>query len=380
MSLSSFEIEMRRRLWWQICTLDVRNAEDHGIEPSILEPMFSTELPANVYDISLDPEMRDPPVDQQGRTDMIFSLVRFQGSHFARRVLFTDSFCHANSYPILTEAEKCLEIDKFKSRLEAQYLSYCDVGVPLDFVTTISIRLVLNKLKLAVCKPRADHNTTSPLKSNYQRLCYEVLQQAHALREYKKGSCWLWLFQTYVEWDAMAYLLLDLCLNPSAPTVDLAWSTVDSVYSHWKNDDDIYRDGRWSHIEELRAQAVAARKQMQATIRASQATPTNGHGHTERCSTAGMRRLQDSPSVTDAEQDLPQTSNATSCISPTDSERCLEVPTDLTDASYFQSTGDTATNASELPGAGTACEWSASIFERYWEVAGLGQVNSTWWL
>lgn len=36
-SLPPFEIEMRRRLWWQICILDVRASEDHGSDPTISE-------------------------------------------------------------------------------------------------------------------------------------------------------------------------------------------------------------------------------------------------------------------------------------------------------------------------------------------------------
>ncbi|KPM46347.1 hypothetical protein AK830_g89 [Neonectria ditissima] len=389
MNLPPFETEMRRRLWWQICTLDVRNAEDHGIEPNILEPMFSTEFPSNVYDISLDPDMRDAPVNQQTKTDMIFSLVRFQGSHFARRVVFSDKFCRANSYPVLTEAEKCLAIDEFKKRLEVQFLSHCDAGVPLDFVTTISIRLILDKLTLAVCKPKAEHNRTSPLKSNYQRLCYEVLQQAQALRQYEKGSCWLWLFQTYVEWDAMAYLLLDLCINPSVQTPDTAWSIIDSVYAHWKNDDDIYRDGRWVHIEELRAQAIAVRDKTQATTRVPEGGCING---IQDSSMMDTRRLEGSPKTTNnpisengtspmvnGEQGFPRVSEIP-VIAPADSEHSSEVPASSADSSYFQPTGEMATNDSDLPGAGTACEWSAALIERYWEVAGIEQVSSTAWL
>lgn len=38
--LAPFEIEMRRRLWWQICILDVRSSEDHGSDPTISKYML----------------------------------------------------------------------------------------------------------------------------------------------------------------------------------------------------------------------------------------------------------------------------------------------------------------------------------------------------
>ncbi|KAL7944845.1 hypothetical protein V8C42DRAFT_323900 [Trichoderma barbatum] len=59
-----FDLEMRRRLWWQICTLDVRIAEDFGGEPFILETDLRRELPFNINDMSLDPNMGELPNPQ----------------------------------------------------------------------------------------------------------------------------------------------------------------------------------------------------------------------------------------------------------------------------------------------------------------------------
>lgn len=42
--LPPFEIEMRRRLWWQVCILDARSAEDQGCDPSIHEALFDTKM------------------------------------------------------------------------------------------------------------------------------------------------------------------------------------------------------------------------------------------------------------------------------------------------------------------------------------------------
>jgi hypothetical protein len=42
--LPPFEIEMRRRLWWQVCILDARASEDHGCDPTIVEAQFDTKM------------------------------------------------------------------------------------------------------------------------------------------------------------------------------------------------------------------------------------------------------------------------------------------------------------------------------------------------
>jgi hypothetical protein len=42
--LMPFEIEMRRRLWWQVCILDARSSEDHGCDPTIFEAHFDSKM------------------------------------------------------------------------------------------------------------------------------------------------------------------------------------------------------------------------------------------------------------------------------------------------------------------------------------------------
>lgn len=42
--LSPFEVEMRRRLWWQVCVLDARSSEDHGCDPTIVEAQFDAKM------------------------------------------------------------------------------------------------------------------------------------------------------------------------------------------------------------------------------------------------------------------------------------------------------------------------------------------------
>jgi hypothetical protein len=47
--LPPFEIEMRRRLWWQVCILDARASEDHGCDPTIVEAQYDTKMVCFFY-------------------------------------------------------------------------------------------------------------------------------------------------------------------------------------------------------------------------------------------------------------------------------------------------------------------------------------------
>jgi hypothetical protein len=48
--LNPFETEMRRRLWWHICLLDMRSSEDHASDPQVYEAFYDTRLQLNIND------------------------------------------------------------------------------------------------------------------------------------------------------------------------------------------------------------------------------------------------------------------------------------------------------------------------------------------
>ncbi|KAH6885014.1 hypothetical protein B0T10DRAFT_361604, partial [Thelonectria olida] len=74
--MSPFNIEMRRRLWWNILFIDVRSGVDQISEASLHDEMFDTKLPTNVNDSDLDPCMKVPPVAKNEITDTTPILVR----------------------------------------------------------------------------------------------------------------------------------------------------------------------------------------------------------------------------------------------------------------------------------------------------------------
>lgn len=82
--LPPFQVEMRRRVWWQIMLLDIRVSELSGAGHSVLGHSWETKLPLNVNDSDLFPDMRDPPLEHPGATEMIFVLQRCEVSFFDR--------------------------------------------------------------------------------------------------------------------------------------------------------------------------------------------------------------------------------------------------------------------------------------------------------
>jgi hypothetical protein len=241
--LPPFQIEMRRRLWWQIYILDTSIAEECGESPRILKSWFDTKLPLNVNDASLDPDMRELPESTSEKTEMLFILMRIKAAKCARRTVFPDQFCSENNDPILSTSQKCAAIDLFMDEMEEQLSGY-DHNLALVYFTTSYNRLIQAKLKLAVSKPRVRQEQGFLVTVGFRKICTEILHQAAILRRYEKGRQWLWTFQTSHEWEALTYLLINLSLAPQGEGLDSAWKALDEIYNHWRIDG-ISRGHHW---------------------------------------------------------------------------------------------------------------------------------------
>lgn len=246
--LAPFEIEMRRRLWWQTCILDTRASEDHGCDPTIVEQSFDTKMPLNVNDVDLAPDMKDFPPERKGCTDMSFCLLRFEVSNTFRRINYIPpgppKAC-AEYFSSVTLQDKERWIAECHKRLEERYLKHCDMSVPLFWVTATVARLMMSKMWLMVYHPFQRQNGGSALSEEVKEKLFitslENMEYSLLLETEARTMKWGWLFKTYVQWHALAFTLSELSHRTTGPMVDRAWAAVEKT-----------RDGRWgdSVIEE----------------------------------------------------------------------------------------------------------------------------------
>ncbi|KAJ6178909.1 hypothetical protein N7519_009370 [Penicillium mononematosum] len=386
------QVEMRRRLWWQIYILDINIAEDCGTDPRILESWFDTRVPSNVSDASLDPDMKDPPRKCSGKTEMVLSLTRSEISNFARRTIFSDQFCEENCYPVLSASQKSTAIDILKEKVEQQYLSHLDQSTALDYFTTVSSNLILAKLKLAVIKPRARQDQSMLTHVSFRKVCTDILQKSAALKRYEKGKQWLWTFQNHIEWDALTCLLINLSLTPKGDVLDLAWQAVNETYDYLKMDGDARGDYRWGIIEELRTQALFSRDMIQINP-SKWGDDDSGFEESHTLVIESPQRLGLGTLKRQRENDIcsscscpgelePIPPNCRSEVSAMQSDTQEQLPRmwALANAAAAAPTAidssphmGPASELADIPSSGTGCQWSATLFERYFQVLGSEQ-------
>ncbi|KAK3725919.1 hypothetical protein LTR37_000067 [Vermiconidia calcicola] len=239
--LSPFEVEMRRRLWWQVCILDIRASEDHGCDPTILEQAFDTKMPLNINDIDINPNMKEFPLERQGCTDMSFCLIRFEVANTFRRINYVPPgpprACQENLANVTLE-DKEKWITECHQRLEERYLKHCDMSVPLFWVTATVARLMMSKMWLMVYHPFQGQDGGASLPNVIKEKLFitslENIEYAILLETEARTMKWGWLFKTYMQRHALAFILSELCHRTTGDLVDRAWNAVEKT-----------RDGRW---------------------------------------------------------------------------------------------------------------------------------------
>ncbi|EMC99905.1 hypothetical protein BAUCODRAFT_63686, partial [Baudoinia panamericana UAMH 10762] len=239
--LSPFETEMRRRLWWQVGILDTRASEDHGCDPTIIEQSFDTKMPLNINDADISPEMTEFPPERQGCTDMSFCLIRFEVANTFRRINYVPpgppKAC-GDFFASVTLEDKERWITECHQRLEDRYLKHCDMSVPLFWVTATVARLMMSKMWLMVYHPfqRQDGGVSLPgeTKDKLFITSLENIEYALLLETETRTMKWGWLFRTYMQWHALAFILSELCCRTTGELADRAWTAIEKT-----------RDGRW---------------------------------------------------------------------------------------------------------------------------------------
>ncbi|KAL8769399.1 MAG: hypothetical protein Q9209_004627 [Squamulea sp. 1 TL-2023] len=265
-SLSPFNTEMRRRLWWQIIILDGRASEDRGTDPMITDQSYNTMMPSNVNDEDIDPDKRQEIVSREGYTEMTFCLICHEVSVTIRQLNYVppglSTGIAADVLPNQEEKERL--VSECHERLESKYLQYCDSSVPLSWATIMVTRMIMARMWLIVHKPlQRQDGEMSPRNSDHERVlstATEVIEYAWTLETTPCAERWRWFFGTWHQWYALAMALAGLCNQPHGSIADRAWKAVDQVFNPWaKKVADSQNGGLWRPIKKLRNKARAAR-------------------------------------------------------------------------------------------------------------------------
>ncbi|KAI0455794.1 hypothetical protein F5B21DRAFT_182384 [Xylaria acuta] len=223
--LTPFEVDLRRRVWYSICALDVRASEDQGTDFSIQYGSFDTQLPWNINDDDIDVDTKETPIERQGITDMTLAIVAMEISNISRQMMS----------PGVGLDEQNRLLDTIYARLEDRYLQFStESGNIAHWVMVVVTRLMGGKLTLFTHLPvlfsSPSEHFSDEVRNKLLVAAIEVAEFNDALNSEKACRQWRWVYQTYTHWHAIVYLLIDICRRPWSPLVDRAWA---ALHSPW---------------------------------------------------------------------------------------------------------------------------------------------------
>ena len=238
--LSIFESEMRRRLCWQIMLLDSRSAQLAGTGSSITGNHWDMQLPSNLNDSDISPEMKEMPMEHTGLTEMVFCLVRYEVGNFLKAPGVSGSGFDGNWHKLSSSAvplkEKDQLLNDLEERLETKYLKYCDPLIPLHILASGVARTAISKMRLVAHHPRQYPDGGVGMPQEEKDMLFAVslgmIESDTQGRATKSMKRYLWHINNYFQLDAFIYMISELRRRTFGPLVDRAWQQIQQVYDN----------------------------------------------------------------------------------------------------------------------------------------------------
>lgn len=203
----------------------------------MLGPTWDCQIPLNVSDSELLPNMKELPRVQRSSTDALFAVVRSELGDFIRNTTFYLDFTnpalkplakHANSGSILADSE----LISLEEKIEDEYLKFCDSENPLHFMTIWMTRGWLAKYRVMEYHSRYSSTTPQTESQNDTAVSYalKILECDTKIITSPLTKGFTWLVQFYFPFPAYILIVQYLKQRPMCDQADYAWKIMSRNY------------------------------------------------------------------------------------------------------------------------------------------------------
>ncbi|KAL7944025.1 fungal-specific transcription factor domain-containing protein [Trichoderma barbatum] len=232
LGLPPFDVQMRRRLFWQLLPLDGYAGQVSGTAISISPNSWDTKPPLNINDAQIYPGMTHQPEEQKGASEMIYCLTKTELSNLYARtgVEIKDA---GGTIQLKASGELETLIDEVESTIETKYLRYCDIINPLHLLVLGSVRSATNAVRLRNrISPLMNHTIDDSGRKQLCILAQKILDTDCTLYSNPHLRRFRWKIKTLFLWDALMCILTSLAKvgDFSTTEVDNTWSKMADVY------------------------------------------------------------------------------------------------------------------------------------------------------
>ena len=269
--LSFFDKEMRIRFWWQLRSLEVRaNAPHIPLSKMTDMELGELRLPLNVNDVDLHPDMKEPPVEHKGPTEMLYPLMKFEPTIWIRSSpLGAKLFETMRKGPARDRTSMAVEeeaVNEMGRIFSSKYLASLDDNIPLHWLglqmgrrAGAAVRFKIHHLRARVSPMGSDVY----LPQQDLDLLFEssiiILEIAQLCDKMKFSPHLVTHMSARVEVDAFIHMVSDLRERVSGPQVDRAWQVVEWFCNDYPRITDDVEDPFYMAVGDLILEAWASR-------------------------------------------------------------------------------------------------------------------------
>lgn len=237
MGLPPFDVQMRRRLFYQLLPLDGNASQMSGTSISIIPAAWDTQQPLNVNDDQIWPGMKETPKEQNAATEMIFCLSRSWVGKFLVTAGKSPNSAGSGHFKDYQEAETAIK--DAENKVEEKYIRYCDIINPLHFLTVGLARSGITYMRLKVRLPKIRDNTASDAERREMfHFAQKILDTDTAANSHPGLKRFRWHVRPFFlwgTWDSLIFVLTTLWRRPdllSPAETSAAWEKVEQIFQN----------------------------------------------------------------------------------------------------------------------------------------------------
>jgi hypothetical protein len=229
-SVSVFQAELCRRLWWELAHLESFAAKQCGVTSIIsFKALWDTNRPLNINDSDLHPQQTSVPKEVLGITEMSFCSARFEIGELTMASASPDK-----SAQDLGQVDAV--IDDLQQRLDDRLFKYSDPSIPTHKMLRMFGRGAIARIKLTVRRRSmyAKSGLSLQERDNTFLLCLQLAEAPNSFAKDKTIQRFLWQANAFFPLDAFMFLLGELAYRsagePLPVPVETVWSEIEKAY------------------------------------------------------------------------------------------------------------------------------------------------------
>ncbi|KAK0276883.1 hypothetical protein LTR35_010277 [Friedmanniomyces endolithicus] len=233
LGLPPFDVQMKRRVFYQVVALDSMASRMTGTGIGIRPDSWDTKPPWNVDDAQIWPGMTEVPEEPKAATEMIYVLSRACVGKF-----FQKSGRGTPAQQLQGREEVDAGIREAEDEVENEFIRYCDVMDPLHFLTMVAARSAITNMRMRTTLPKYKWKTATDMeRRDFFFLAQKILDTDISACQHSSLKKFQWhvsVFFVWGSWDSMIFTLTSLRKPEifSEAETDAAWSRVEQIYAN----------------------------------------------------------------------------------------------------------------------------------------------------